>query len=28
LWREFHASSNALLALVGNTHTAEVAVPA
>ena len=28
LWREFHASRNALLALVGNTQTAEVAVPA
>ncbi len=28
LWREFHASRNALLALVGSTQTAEVAVPA
>lgn len=28
LWREFHASRNALLALVGDTHTAEVAVTA
>lgn len=28
LWREFHAYRNTLLALVGNTNTAEVAVPA
>ena len=28
LWRECHAYRNTLLALVGNTNTAEVAVPA
>lgn len=28
LWREFHASRSALLALAGNPQTAEAAVPA